>query len=332
MGKSTVEELITMDADTKISRVAIVGTGLIGSSWAACFLAHGLDVIATDPAPGAEDKMRQYVEAAWPALTKIGLVQGSSISRLRFASNLAETLTDVDMVQENAPEREPLKIKLFAEIDSILPPPAILVSSTSGIPMSRIQSECRHPERCVTGHPFNPPHLIPLVEVVGGAKTSAETIERAMRFYSAMGKRALHIRKEMVGHVANRLQAALYREVAYLIDQDVVSVADADAAVCTGPGLRWALMGPNLIYHLGGGPGGIHHFLEHFTGPSKALWADLGSPDLASPELQKKIVDGVLEEVNGRSFEELSQERDNLIMGLLELLSHRGKTKSIALS
>jgi 3-hydroxyacyl-CoA dehydrogenase len=255
-----------MDANTGISRVAIVGSGLVGSSWAACFLARGLDVVATDPAPGTEDKVRQYVEVAWTALTKIGLAQGASTSRLRFESNLKEALAGVDMVQENAPEREPLKIKLFAEIDSILPPPAILVSSTSGIPMSRIQSECRHPERCVTGHPFNPPHLIPLVEVVGGAKTSAETIERAMRFYTAMGKRALHIRKEVVGHVANRLSAALYRELAYLIDQDVVSVADADAAVCMGPGLRWALMGPNLIYHLGGGPGGIHHFLEHFTG------------------------------------------------------------------
>jgi 3-hydroxyacyl-CoA dehydrogenase len=321
-----------MDANTGISRVAIVGSGLVGSSWAACFLARGLDVVATDPAPGTEDKVRQYVEVAWTALTKIGLAQGASTSRLRFESNLKEALAGVDMVQENAPEREPLKIKLFAEIDSILPPPAILVSSTSGIPMSRIQSECRHPERCVTGHPFNPPHLIPLVEVVGGAKTSAETIERAMRFYTAMGKRALHIRKEVVGHVANRLSAALYRELAYLIDQDVVSVADADAAVCMGPGLRWALMGPNLIYHLGGGPGGIHHFLEHFTGSMTAYWADLGSPDLASPELQKKIVDGVMEEVNGRSFEALSQERDNLIMGLLELLSHRAKAEPVAAS
>ncbi len=192
--------------------------------------------------------------------------------------------------------------------------------------MSRIQSECKHPERCVTGHPFNPPHLIPLVEVVGGPKTAAETIERAMRFYTAMGKRALHIRKEVIGHVANRLSAALYREIAYLIDQGVVSVEDADAAVCMGPGLCWALMGPNLIYHLGGGPGGIHSFLEHFTGSMTSYWADLGSPDLASPELQKKIVDGVLEEVNGRSFEALSQERDSLIIGLLELLSHRGKT------
>jgi 3-hydroxyacyl-CoA dehydrogenase len=312
-----------MDANTEISRVTIVGTGLVGGSWAACFLAHGLDVVATDPAPGSEEKLRHYVEAAWPALTKIGLAPGASTSRLRFESDLHEALAGAQMVQENAPEREPLKIKLFADMDSVLPPPAILVSSTSGIPMSRIQSECKHPERCVTGHPFNPPHLIPLVEVVGGAKTSAETIERAMLFYTAMGKRPLHIRKEISGHVANRLSAALYREVAYLIDQDVVSVADADAAVCMGPGLRWALMGPNLIYHLGGGPSGIRQYFEQFAGPMKAWWADLGSPDLG-PELQKKIVDGVLEEVDGRSIEALSKERDTLIIGLLELLSHRG--------
>src|SRR5580704_14930417 len=313
-----------MDANTEISRVTIVGTGLVGGSWAACFLAHGLDVVATDPAPDAEAKVRQYVEAAWPALTKIGLTPGASTSRLRFESDLKEALAGAQMVQENAPEREPLKIKLFADMDSVLPPPAILVSSTSGIPMSRIQSECKHPERCVTGHPFNPPHLVPLVEVVGGAKTSAETIERAMRFYTTMGKRAMHIRKEIPGHVANRLQAALYREVAYLIDQNVVSVADADAAVCMGPGLRWALMGPNLIYHLGGGPGGIRHYFEQFAGPTRAGWANLGSPELG-PVLQKKIVDGVLQEVNGRSFEELSQERDRLILGLLELLSQRDK-------
>ena len=181
----------------------------------------------------------------------------------------------------------------------------------------------------MTAHPFNPPHLMPLVEVVGGAKTSAQTIERAMRFYRAMGKRAVHIRKEVVGHVANRLAWALYLEVAYLIDQDVVSVADADAAVCMGPGLRWALMGPNLIYHLGGGPGGMCHFFEQFAGPMTALWADLGSPDLG-PELQKKIVDGVPEEVDGRSLEALSQERDTLITGLLELISHRGKVEPLA--
>jgi 3-hydroxyacyl-CoA dehydrogenase len=320
-----------MDVNTEISRVAIVGTGLIGSSWAACFLAHGLDVVATDPAPGTEGKMRQYVDAAWSALTKIGLAPGASTSRLRFTADLEQAVAGADLVQENAPEREDLKIKLFAKMDSILPPPAILASSTSGIPMSRIQSECKHPERCVTGHPFNPPHLIPLVEVVGGTKTSAETIARAMHFYRTMGKRPMHIRKEIGGHVANRLQIALYREVVHLIDQDVVSVADADAAVCMGPGLRWALMGPNLIYHLGGGAGGIRHFFEQFASGIESGWTDLGAPNLG-PELQKKIVDGVLEEADGRSIETLSQERDKLILGLLELLSHRPRAEPVTVS
>jgi 3-hydroxyacyl-CoA dehydrogenase len=309
-----------MNANTEINRVAVVGAGLIGSSWVACFLAHGLDVVATDPALGTEGKVRQYVDAVWSALTKIGLAPGASTSRLRFTADLEEAVAGADLVQENAPEREDLKIKLFAEMDSIVPPPAILVSSTSGIPMSRIQSECKHPERCVTGHPFNPPHLIPLVEVVGGAKTSAETIERAMRFYSTIGKRPMYIRKEIGGHVANRLQAALYREVVHLIDQDVISVADADAAVCMGPGLRWALMGPNMIYHLGGGPDGMRHFFEQFATGMEWCWTDLGSPHLG-PDLQKKIVDGVLEEADGRSIEALSLERDRLIVGLLELLA-----------
>jgi len=320
-----------MIANREINRVAIVGAGLIGSSWAACFLSQGLDVAATDPAPGTEEKVRRYVEAAWPALTRIGLKSGASTSRLRFTTDLQEAIADADLVQENAPEREPFKIKLFAEMDSILSPSAILASSTSGIPMSRIQSECKHPERCVTGHPFNPPHLMPLVEVVGGSKTSGETIDRAMRFYKVMGKRPLHIRKEIGGHVANRLQAALYREVVHLIDQDVVSVADADAAVCMGPGLRWALMGPNMIFHLGGGSGGMPHYFEQFASALEWWWTDLGSPHLG-PELQKKIVDGVLEEADGRSIEALSQERDNLIIGLLELLSHRSKTEPVAAS
>jgi len=310
-----------MKTDSEIKRVAIVGTGVIGASWAACFLAHGLDVIATDPAPGAEPALFKYVQAAWPALTTLGLTAGASIDRLRFTSDLGQAVRDADLVQENGPEREAFKIKLFAEIDAKTPPAAILASSSSGITMSRIQSACARAERTVIGHPFTPPHLIPLVEVVGGAKTSPETVQRALAFYSKMGRRPIHIKKEVKGHVGNRLQAALYREIAYLIDQDVVSVADVDAAVHLGPGLRWGLMGPNLLFHLGGGAGGMTHFFEQFTGPMLAWWADLGNPDLANPRLQEKIKKGVLEEVAGRSFEALAYERDELLMGLLKLLA-----------
>jgi carnitine 3-dehydrogenase len=310
-----------MTSESEINRVTIVGAGVIGASWAACFLAHGLDVVATDPAPGAEVALRKYVAAAWPDLTTLGLAPGASIDRLTFTGDLKQAVRDADLVQENGPEREAFKIKLFAEIDANVPPETILASSSSGVTMSRIQTECAHPERTVIGHPFTPPHLVPLVEVVGGAKTSQDTIKRAMRFYTQMGRHPIHIRKEVKGHVGNRLQAALYREIVYLIEQDVVSVADADAAVHLGPGLRWGLMGPNLLFHLGGGPAGMKHFFEQFTGPMTAWWADLGNPDLSKPELQEKIRKGVLEEVDGRSYEELSHLRDSLLIGLLKLLA-----------
>ncbi len=316
-----------MTTDSEIKRVAIVGTGVIGGSWAALFLAHGMDVIATDPAPGAEAALFTYVKAAWPALTTLGLKPGASIERLRFTSDLGQAIRDADLVQENGPEREDFKIKLFAEIDAKTSPTAILASSSSGITMSRIQSGCAHPGRTVIGHPFTPPHLVPLVEVVGGAKTSPETVLRALAFYTKMGRRPIHVKKELKGHVGNRLQAALYREVVNLVEQDVVSVADVDAAVHLGPGLRWGLMGPNLLFHLGGGPAGMTHFFEQFTGPMTAWWADLGgNVDLANPRLQEKFKKGVLEEVAGRSFEELARERDELLMGLLKLLAsqHRG--------
>lgn len=310
-----------MNIDPGIKRVAIVGTGVIGASWAACFLAHGLDVIATDPAPGAETALYKYVKAAWPALTSLGLLPGASMERLRFTNDLAQAVGNADLVQENGPEREDFKISLFTTIDAKAPPGAILASSSSGITMSRIQSGCTHPERTVIGHPFTPPHLVPLVEVVGGVKTSPEIIQRALAFYRKMGRRPIHIKKELKGHVGNRLQAALFREIAYLIEQDVVSVADVDAAVQLGPGLRWGLMGPNLLFHLGGGAGGMTHFLEQFLGPMTAWWADLGNPDLANPRLQEKFKKGVLEEMAGRSVEDLTRERDELLMGLLKLLA-----------
>jgi 3-hydroxyacyl-CoA dehydrogenase len=189
-----------------------------------------------------------------------------------------------------------------------------------------MQSACKHPERCVTGHPFNPPHIVPLVEVVAGAKTSPETVERAIAFYASIGKKPIHVRKEVVGHVANRLQAALYREVVYLIEQGVLDVADSDAAVCWGPGLRWGLMGPNLLFHLGGGPGGIQHFMEQFTGPLSAWWKDLGTITEFSPEVKQTIVNGVLKEANGRSIAELERERDSMLLELLRTRSNAEET------
>jgi 3-hydroxyacyl-CoA dehydrogenase len=312
-----------MSADKPIRRIAIVGTGVIGASWAALFLAHGLEVIATDPAPNAEKNLREYIDTAWPALEQLGLFSGASKERLSFTTKLSDALEGVDLVQENGPERPDFKIKLFADMDALTPETTILASSSSGIPIGVSQSSCKHPERCVIGHPFNPPHLIPLVEVVGSEKTSSATIERTIAFYASIGKRPIHVRKEVVGHVANRLQAALYREVVYLIGQDVLSVSDADAAVSWGPGLRWGVMGPNLLFHLAGGQAGIHHFMEHLAGPMTTWWKDLGNPEF-TPDLKEKIVQGVLAEAGNKSIDELEGERDRLLLGLLGL---RGTAK-----
>src|SRR6202163_4646243 len=259
-----------MALDKPVRRIAIVGTGVIGASWAAQYLACGLDVIATDPAPNADQNLREYIDAAWPDLTAIGLAKNASRDRLTFTVDMKKAVSEADLVQENGPERPDFKIKLFADIDAATPVDSIIASSSSGITMSVMQSACKHPERCVVGHPFNPPHMIPLVEVVGGAKTSPETVQRAMEFYASIGKKPIHLRKEVVGHVANRLQAALYREVVNLINLGVVDVADADTAVCWGPGLRWGVMGPSMLFHLAGGEGGIQHFMEHLSGPVAA--------------------------------------------------------------
>jgi 3-hydroxyacyl-CoA dehydrogenase len=302
-----------------INKVAIIGSGVIGASWAALFLAKGLDVAATDVTPTAEAPLKAFIAAAWPALERLGLAPGASQDRLSFTTDLDVALAGADLVQENGPERIEFKQKLYRHLDEVLAQDVIIASSTSGLTMSAIQSACeRHPERCVIGHPFNPPHLVPLVEIVGGSKTSAETIERAMAFYTGLGKRAIHVRKEVPGHVANRLAAALFREVVHLVSEGVVSVGDVDAAVSWGPGLRWGIMGPNLLYHLGGGAGGIEHFFDQFTGPLTAWWKVLGTPEI-TPEVRATIIKGVHEEVQNRSMPELEAYRDEILLGLLDL-------------
>jgi 3-hydroxyacyl-CoA dehydrogenase len=319
-----------MALNRPVRRIAIVGTGVIGGSWAAQYLARGFDVIATDPAPNAEANLRKYVDTAWPALTALGLSANASRERLSFTPEMTKAVSDADFVQENGPERPDFKIKLFAEMDAVIPVDSIVASSSSGITMSVMQSACKHPERFVIGHPFNPPHLVPLVEVVGGAKTSPETVQRAIEFYASIGKRPIHVRKEVVGHVANRLQAALYREVVNLIHQDVLSVADADTAVSWGPGLRWGVMGPNLLFHLGGGPGGIHHFMEHLSEPLAGWWKDLGSFTEWPPESKQAIVEGVALESGDRSVADLAQTRDDMLLGLLKLRTKDGASSSKA--
>jgi 3-hydroxyacyl-CoA dehydrogenase len=319
-----------MSDSNSIRRVAVIGTGVIGASWATLFLAKGLDVVATDVAPNAEAALREFVDKAWPAMEQLGLAPGASRDRLSFDADLEGAVAKADLVQENGPERIAFKQELYAKLDKLLPAHVIIASSSSGLTMSEIQKACKdHPERCVIGHPFNPPHLIPLVELVGGAATSKETIDRAAAFYDGLGKRTIRLNKEVPGHVANRLAAALLREVFHLVNEDVISVADVDAAVSYGPGLRWGVMGPTLLYHLGGGPGGIDHWFDQFTGPITAWWKVLGNPQI-TPELRAKVTAGVMAETGGRSLEDLSAERDAALMGLLKVRQAVGKTQGSA--
>ncbi|WFU82434.1 3-hydroxyacyl-CoA dehydrogenase NAD-binding domain-containing protein [Bradyrhizobium sp. CIAT3101] len=321
-----------MSNNKPIRRIAMIGTGVIGASWTSLFLAKGLQVVATDPAPNAEASLRKFVETAWPALKRLGLSPGASQSNVTFTADLAQAVAGVDLVQENGPERIDFKQKLYGQLDDLLPPEVVIASSSSGLTMSEIQKGAKtHPERCVIAHPFNPPHLIPLTEIVGGAKTSEATIQRVEEFYTSIGQKTVRVKKEMPGHVANRLQSALAREVYYLVAEGVVSAADVDTALSWGPGLRWGVMGNMMLNHLGGGPGGIEHFFHQFSGPMTAWWKTLGSPVL-TPEVQQNLIDGVHAEVGSRSIAELEAERDEVLLGLIELrnkVAKSNQTKSI---
>ena len=303
---------------TPIRRVACIGAGTIGASWAAYFVSRGLDVVVSDPAPGAAERVRRKVEAAWPALQRLGAVAGTGPAGWRFEPNPVHALDGAEFVQESAPERYDIKQALLPKLDAVLPPEVVIASSSSGLLISRLAQGCRHPQRCVIGHPFNPPHLVPLVEVVGGGTASRATVEAALAFYRAVGKHPIEIRKEVPGHLANRLQAALWREAVHLVAEGVASVADVDAAISEGPGLRWALMGPHATFHLAGGEGGMTHFLHHLLPAMQSWWADLGTPTV-TPAVQTKLVEGVRDELRGRSVAELSARRDAFLIALLEL-------------
>ena len=268
-----------MAETTEIRRVALVGGGVIGGGWAARCLAHGLDVVATDPGPGAEEKIRAGVANAWPALTKVGLKPGASQERLSFAPSLEAAVAEADFVQESAPENDDLKRKLHARIDAAARPSVVIASSSSGLLPSNFQADCKHPERVLVGHPFNPVYMLPLVEVLGGKKTSPASIDTAIAFYKRIGMRPLKVQVEVPGYIADRLQEALWREALHLIADGVCTTGDIDDAIRFGPGLRWSFFGTCLIYHLAGGDEGMAHFMDHF-GPALELpWTSLKGPE-----------------------------------------------------
>jgi carnitine 3-dehydrogenase len=302
---------------TEIRQVAVIGAGTIGASWAAYFLSRGLAVRAWDPSPGAPDLMRRMIEGAWPILMRLGGKADADPNAWSFEADPVAAVSGADFVQESAPERLEIKQGLLARLDAALPPDVVIASSTSGLLASRLSEGCAHPGRVVIGHPFNPPHLIPLVEVVGGAKGSPEAVAAAMAFYRAIGKHPIEIRKEVPGHLANRLQAALWREAVHLVAEGVATVADVDAAISEGPGLRWALMGPHTTFHLAGGEGGIAHFLHHLMPAVTSWWDDLGHPRV-DERVQAMLTAGVDAATGGATTAELARRRDAALVRLLE--------------
>ncbi|MCF3174816.1 L-carnitine dehydrogenase [Streptomyces sioyaensis] len=310
-------------APEDVRRVACIGAGVIGGGWAAHFLARGYDVTAWDPAPDAEEKLRRLVAAAWPALEQIGLAEGAAPDRLTVAGTLAEAVADADFVQESAPEKLELKRSLLAELTAATRPGVVIASSTSGYPMTDMQTAAGDAGRLVVGHPFNPPYLIPLVEVVGGERTDRAAVTWASRFYEVAGKSVLTMDRELPGFIANRLQEALWREALHMVANGEASVADIDASITEGPGLRWAFMGPCLTFALAGGEGGMAHMLDHFGPSLKSPWTRLAAPEL-DRALRDAMVEGCAEAAGDRSHADLVAARDQ---GVIDVLRATGRLR-----
>jgi carnitine 3-dehydrogenase len=302
-----------------VRRVACIGAGVIGGGWAAHFLARGYDVIAWDPAPDGEVLLRELIATAWPAIAALGLHADASPDRLHVAATLDAAVAEAEFVQESAPERLDLKRELLAAIDRAAPPEAVIGSSTSGFAMTEMQPDAPGAARMVVGHPFNPPYLIPLVEVVGGARTDPGAVAWAAAFYRAAGKHALELERELPGFVANRLQDAMWREALHMVAAGEATVAQIDAAIREGPGLRWPIMGPCLTFHLAGGPGGMAHMLDHFGPALEEPWTRLQAPPL-TPELRDRMVEGCAREAGSRTIADLVRERDAKLVAILKAL------------
>ena len=301
-------------------QIAILGGGLIGASWAALFLAHGHSAHVADPNPAAPDYVRDFIRKAWPHLAQLtpDLPDVAPLERLSFTQDTATACTGAEFVQECGPDRIGPKQQIVALAETTLSPGVLIASSTSSLMASDIQAQARHPGRILVAHPMNPPHLVPLVELVAGDKTDPDALIRAEAFYQSLDRVTIRVQKERPGHLANRLTSALYREAVNIVAEGIASVADVDRAIAYGPGMRWALMGPHLIYHLGGGSGGYRHYLDHLGPTQEARWKDLGEPKL-TPELVAQLVEGLESEIAGIDPDDLETSRDRALVALAKL-------------
>ncbi|CAM0556712.1 L-carnitine dehydrogenase [Vreelandella titanicae] len=303
-----------------MSRLAVIGTGVIGNGWIARALAQGWDVVAFDPDPKAPARTQAFIDNAWPSLTQLGLAPDASPERLTFADTIEKAVNGADLIQENVPERLPLKQEILAAIDAAASPNVIIGSSTSGFKPTDLQQQCQQaPGRVIVAHPFNPVYLLPLVELVGGESTQPTQIASAQGLYQALAMRPLVVRREIEGHIADRLMEALWREALHLVNDGVATTEEIDAAVVYGCGLRWPLMGTFLTFHLAGGEPGMRHMLEQFGPALKLPWTKLEAPELTD-ELIDKVVEGCEHQAAGRSVATLDRRRDDFLVELLEVV------------
>ncbi|KIN74958.1 putative 3-hydroxybutyryl-CoA dehydrogenase [Sulfitobacter noctilucae] len=302
--------------------VGVLGGGLIGMSWASLFLARGLDVTVVDPDPDTAQRVTDFVADAWPHLRTLGLAQTGTPPTAHISTDIA-ALADVEFVQENGPDRIDLKRDILRQLEETIGSEIPIASSTSSLMASDLQEGALHPARILVAHPMNPPHLVPMVELVGGRATSEATVELAEAFYAQMRRVTLRVKKEVPGHLANRLTSALYREAVYLVAEGIADVETVDRAIAYGPGMRWAFMGPHLTYHLGGGAGGYQHYLDHLGPTQEARWQALGTASL-TPELKNALVQGVEDELKTQNEDTLVQRRDAALVDLIRLKAEHG--------
>jgi len=312
-----------MDAKP-IHQIGILGTGTIGSSWASFFAAQGMKVRMHDVDPAIVERGIGKAYENLEALARYGLVEKARLSAIQGniapAGDMATFLDTIDYVQESVAENYEVKGKVYAEMDRLASPRTILASSSSGLLMSEIQKHVARPERCLIAHPFNPPHLVPLVELVPGQYTDPAIVERVKIFFEGLGKIPVVLKLEVPGHIANRLAAALWREAIDLVIRGVASVEDVDKALYAGPGIRWALMGQHMIYHLGGGEGGYGYFIDHIGKAFGAYWREMASWSEISPKSRELLMDGVRESMGERDASEIARWRDEKIVGLLKVI------------
>ena len=299
----------------KFDRTAVLGAGVIGASWTALFLAAGKSVAVYDPADDSEVQVRAYVENAWPTLQALGLADRGDPDAITFHDTPQPAVSGATFIQESVPERLEIKHALYRQIEDALEPDAIVSSSASGLTLTEMQAGWRDPKPLILGHPFNPPHLIPLVEVMGNERTAPQAVERAEAFYAAIGKVTIRVNKEVPGHVSNRLQAAVWREAIHLIQEGVASVEDVDTAISAGPGLRWAVSGPTSIFNLAAGPGGIEEYCNRYRDSFNRWWDDLGTPHMTE-ETGKRLAEGLAGTASGKSIKQMADARDKALVAI----------------